>query len=197
MAIMGVPFKAPAPYPLPEDFAAHLRSQAPDEARRMICQLLVDNQCGDLILVEAPGSDGRLQVVAAAGADARAQQAADALVAQAAAEAYPQPEAGTADAPMGATVMQAGAAQLVMGEVDAADRRLPQPTLRAFLLNGQDKANIGFVYYNPIVDETGTARGALAIFRYLPSGPLNHDQPALVAALVRILGQSMGAAPVA
>jgi hypothetical protein len=196
MAIMGVPFKAPAPFPLPEDFASHLRSQAPADAMRMICQLLVDNQCGDLIFLEALGADGNLKVAAAAGADALAQQTADALVTQADALAYALPAETGPDASMSAIVMQAKAAQLVMGELTPDDTKLPQAPLRQFLLGGQEKANIGFSYYNPIVDDAGAARGCLAIFRYLPSGPLNHDQPALVAALVGILGQAMGAAPV-
>lgn len=197
MAIMGVPFKAPAPYPLPEDFASHLRSQAPADAMRMICQLLVDNQCGDLIFVESLAPDGTLRVAAAAGADALAQRTADALLAQADAESYALSAEGGPGTPMSSLVIQAKAAQLVMGEVTPDDPTLPQATLRQFLLNGQDKANIGFVYYNPIVDGSGTTRGALNIFRHLPSGPLNHDQPALTAALVAILGQAMGAAPVA
>jgi hypothetical protein len=196
MAIMGVPFKSPAPYPLPEDFTAHLRSQPPAETMTMITKLMIDNQCGDLIVVEALGPDGTLKVAAAAGADALAQRTADALVSQADAIAYALPEAGAANGPMAATVIHGKAALLVMGELTPEDTTLPQAPLRQFLLGEADKANIGFVYYNPIVSPTGQALGSLAIFRYLASGALNHDQPALVAALVEILGQTLGATPV-
>jgi hypothetical protein len=196
MAIMGVPFKSPAPYPLPEDFTAHLRSQPPAETMTMVAKLMIDNQCGDLIFIEALGPDGTLTIAAAAGADARAQRTADALVSQADAMAYALPAAG-ADGPMAATVIHGKAPLLVMGELTPEDPTLPQAPLRQFLLGDADKANIGFVYYNPIVSPSGQALGSLAIFRYLASGPLNHDQPALVAALVEIIGQTLGATPVA
>jgi hypothetical protein len=196
MAIMGVPFKAPAPYPLPEDFTAHLLSQPTADALRMMAQLLVDNQCGDLVFIETLGSDGKLRVTAAAGADAKAQQTAAALLAQADAMAYPLPAEVGPDAPMAVSVMQAKAAQLVMGELTPEDTKLPQAPLRQFLLDGQEKANIGFVYYNPILDASGTARGSLNLFRRLPAGPLNHDQPAFTHATVLLLGQTLSKAPV-
>ena len=195
MAIMGIPFKAPAPYPLPEDFAAHLRSQAAASALGMIGRLLVDHQCADLVFIEQLGTDGVMRIATAAGVDARAKDTAAALLAEADSLAYPLPPAGEG-IPMAATVMHGGAGLLVMGELTPDDTKLPQAPLRAFLLDGAATANIGFVYYNPIVAPDGTVLGTANLFRYLASGALNHDQPALVNALLQILGEALAAAPV-
>ncbi|MBC7545219.1 MAG: hypothetical protein H7338_21035 [Candidatus Sericytochromatia bacterium] len=195
MAIMGIPFKAPAPYPLPEDFAAHLQAQSAKEALGMISRLMIDHQCADLAFIEQLGADGQVRIVAAAGADAPAARAATDLLADAAGLAYPLPPAGDT-VPMAATVIHGKAGLLVMGELAPDDTKLPQAPLRTFLLGGATAANIGFAYYNPITAPDGTVLGTMNLFRYTASGPLNHDQPALVNALLQILGRTLAAAPV-
>ena len=43
-----------------------------------------------------------------------------------------------------------------------------------------------------IKDESGAVHGALALHRWLASGPLNHDQPAITHALILELARRAG-----
>lgn len=70
-----------------------------------------------------------------------------------------------------------GKALLVMGEPEGGERAgLPAAVLAA--LGG----NAGFSYLFPLSPDA-----ALGVFRRMASGPLNHDQPAITAALVELL----------
>lgn len=195
MAVQGVAFRAPEPYPLPADFANHLKSQPEAEALRLVCQLLVDNHCAELAYVERLERDGHLRAAAAAGSDARGIEAAQDLLADSAREAYLlDSDAGRAS--MGGQAIQAGSGMLFMGEMEPDDPAIPYAAVRAYLMAGSGKGNLGFSYANPIVDAGGKAHGVLCLFRSLAAGPLNHDQPALVRALVLLLGENLANAPV-
>jgi hypothetical protein len=83
---------------------------------------------------------------------------------------------------------------LFMGEVTGEEAALPLPAMRRYLLCGEAAANLGFLYANPIGDERPL--GVLTLCRNLGAGPLNHDQPALVRALVLLLSENLANAPV-
>ena len=85
---------------------------------------------------------------------------------------------------------------LFMGEVAPDDAAIPYAAARAYLMAGSTKGNLGFSYANPIVDANGKVHGVLCLYRSLAAGPLNHDQPALVRALVLLLGENLASAPV-
>lgn len=195
MSVQGVAFRPPDPYPLPADFAGHLRSQPEADALRMIAQLLVDNHCADLAFIERLDRDGHLRLVAAAGVGPGAVQVAQDLMVDSAQTSYAlESEAGAAST--SGQAIKAGSGMLFMGEITADEAALPQPRLRSYLLGGADKANLGFYYVNPIVDATGKAHGTVTLSRSLASGALNHDQPALVRALVLLLADNLASAPI-
>jgi hypothetical protein len=84
--------------------------------------------------------------------------------------------------------IERGAPLLFMGEVEPGDANFP-PAFTSYLLAGAPKANIGFLYVFPLLDEQGGAHGVLALHRKLGAGPLNHDQPAIAQALASELAQ--------
>jgi hypothetical protein len=86
----------------------------------------------------------------------------------------------------------AGQPLLMMGDVADGTADPFPATMRGYLLHGEKTGNLGFLYVFPIKDESGAVHGALALHRWLASGPLNHDQPAITHALILELARRAG-----
>lgn len=187
MPVAAIPFKSPAPFELPGHLVEALRTMPFTAAAEQVLAIMRDSGCADLIVVTLKDAQGRLSPGPSLATDPR-----HALIAQEI-EAEIDQHAWTLDSEAGkgsffGQAILGGQPLLMMGEVASNEPDPFPPSFRNYLLAGQGKANLGFLYVFPLQDEAGTAHGAIALHRSLPSGPLNHDQPAIVNALVRELG---------
>lgn len=191
MPVTAIPFKSPAPFDLPPYIGESLRDLSLPAAIEQVEQILMDSGCADVILSVLVDGNGQLRPgpyrthdprVADTIQDVHGEMAGRALAADS--------EAGRQDF-MGQAV-SGGQPLLMMGEVELRGSD-PFPTaFRFYLLHGDQKNNLGFLYVFPVKDESGHVHGALALHRWLQSGPLNHDQPAITHALVLELAKRAG-----
>lgn len=187
MAVAAIPFKSPAPFELPPHLTEALQAMPFADAARQVLEIMRDSGCADLLLVALKDAQGTLRPgpsLAYAPANAEAAAAIEAEIGERALAL--DSEAGRADF-MGQAIT-GGQPLLMMGEVAEGEPAPFPESFRRYLLQGQEKANLGFLYVFPLTDPAGAAHGAIALHRSLASGPLNHDQPAIVNALVRELG---------
>jgi hypothetical protein len=165
MALMSVPFKLPAPYPLPEALKQNLRAQSLDRNVEAILPMLIEEGMADLVLLEVlKGSE--LRVKALYGRDP---------------EAY-RPLSGSVEALgelFAAKALEAGSSLLLMGDLEGGEPGLRPAFVEGFLA-GRPRADLGFAYVIPLIGDSGTRHGVLTLVR--GDGPLNHDQPAIVQA---------------
>lgn len=182
MPVNAIPFKSPAPFALPPHIADALAALPFEQAARQVIELMLDAGCADVLVMGRVEGD-RFVAGPALGID----DAATSVAVQAADDLG----ATTGEGVM-ARALAAKQPLLLMGEVVANEADcLPGP-LKTYLLDGQARANLGFVYVFPVLDAAGAARGALLLARPLSTGPLNHDQPAIAAALVELLAAHAG-----
>lgn len=167
MPLMSVPFKLPAPYPLPVGLTDAWQRQSLEQNVSAIVSLLVDEGIADLALLER--CDGESLRVTAVHS-----RQADAFQALAGAVDPMTPEQFAMQA------LEAGSPLLVMGDVEPTEGGLRPEFVQAFLA-GRPQADIGFAYVLPLIGASGTRHGVLTLVR--GDGPLNHDQPAIVQAL--------------
>lgn len=171
MPLMSVPFKLPAPYPLPAGLTESLRRQPFDKNVEAVMHLLIQEDMADIALLETL-QGGVLQVTAT-----QAKRNAETLKALEG-QANPQAES------LAAKALEAGTPLLVMGEVEPGESGF-SPALVERLLADRPKADLGFAYVIPLVGDSGARYGVLTLIR--GEGPLNHDQPAIVQAFTQWL----------
>lgn len=166
MPLMSVPFKLPAPYPLPVGLTENLKRQPVDQNVEAIMTLLIDEGIAEVAMLELLSGE-RLCVKAA-----RSQRA----------SAYQDLE-GSCE-PLGerfsAKALESGSSLLLMGDLATGETGLTPGFVERFLA-GRSQTDLGFAYVLPLVGESGTRHGVLTLVR--GDGPLNHDQPAIVQAL--------------
>lgn len=172
MALASVPFKLPAPYPLPDGLRQTLRAQPVEQNVEAIMPMFIDEGMADLVLLEvAHGSDLRVKALYGRDPDAF------------------RPLAGSVEAleeRFSAKALESGSPLLLMGEVAAGEPGLRPAFVEGFLA-GRPSADLGFGYVIPLVGPSGTRHGVLTLIR--ADGPLNHDQPAIVQAFSQWLAQ--------
>ena len=165
MPLMSVPFKLPAPYPLPAGLTQTLQAQPVDQNVEAIMHMLIEEGMADVALLEVLEGDA-LRVMAV---QARRPEPFWPLV-------------GVTEASsdrFSAKALEAGTSLLPMGDLDPAEAGLRPAFVDAFLA-GRPQADLGFAYVLPLIGEGGTRHGVLTLVR--GEGPLNHDQPAIVQA---------------
>lgn len=165
MPLMSVPFKLPAPYPLPVGLTQTLQGQPVDQNVEAIMHMLIEEGMADLAVLEiVEGETLRVKAVQARNA-----------------QPY-QPLVGTTDASperFSAKALEAGSPLLIMGDLESSEAGLRSAFVEAFLA-GRPQADLGFAYVLPLIGGSGTRHGVLTLVR--GDGPLNHDQPAIVQA---------------
>lgn len=187
MPLAAIPFRLPEPLALPEALLASLHD-APDWRAAANAGLELFAQLDAYAWAFSVGqeADGRLLAGAWRAKGPRAE-AIEALSFALAARPLALEEAGV----VGKALME-GSAQLVMGEASpGVDPVAPAAFRRA--LAGEAPGPLGFVYVLPFGGEG--QRGAFVLGRPMPDGPMNHDQPALAAALAVAMGAKLSAAP--
>ena len=165
MPLMSVPFKLPAPYPLPVGLTDTLQRQPLDQNISAIMSMLIEEGMADLAVLEVlEGDTLRVKAFHGRGADAYKTLAG-------------------ATEPLGerfsAKALEAGSSLLIMGDLEPTEPGLRPAFVEAFLA-GRPQADLGFAYVLPLIGESGTRHGVLTLVR--GDGPLNHDQPAIVQA---------------
>jgi len=165
MPLMSVPFKLPAPYPLPVGLTQTLQGQPVDQNVQAIMHMLIEEGMADVALLEVVEGD-TLRVKAV---QARQSEPFRALVGA----------SETSGDRFSAKALEAGSSLLVMGDLDASEAGLRPAFVDAFLA-GRPQADLGFAYVLPLIGEGGKRHGVLTLVR--GDGPLNHDQPAIVQA---------------
>lgn len=165
MPLMSVPFKLPAPYPLPVGLTQTLQGQPVDQNVEAIMHMLIEEGMADLAVLEVLEGD-TLRVKAVQARNATPFQA---LVgaSEASAERF------------SAKALEAGSPLLIMGDLESSEAGLRPALVEAFLA-GRPQADLGFAYVLPLIGASGTPHGVLTLIR--GDGPLNHDQPAIVQA---------------
>lgn len=172
MALTSVPFKLPAPYPLPEGLRQTLRTQPLERNVEALMTMFIDEGMADLAILEgARGQD--LRVMALYGRDPGAYRSL-AGSAEALAERF------------SAKALETGSPLLLMGDVTPGEPGL-RPALVEGFLAGRESADLGFGYVIPLLGASGARHGVLTLIR--ADGPLNHDQPAIVQAFSQWLAQ--------
>jgi hypothetical protein len=165
MPLMSVPFKLPAPYPLPAGLTQTLQRQPVEQNIEAIMPMLIEEGMADLALLELVDGE-TLRVKALYGRNAEAYKA-----------------LSGASEPLGerfaAKALEAGTPMLLMGDLVPGEPGLRPAFVDAFL-SGRSQADLGFAYVLPLIGESGTRHGVLTLVR--GDGPLNHDQPAIVQA---------------
>ncbi|MNL00742.1 hypothetical protein D3C87_1211830 [compost metagenome] len=165
MPLMSVPFKLPAPYPLPVGLTQTLQGQPVDQNVEAIMHMLIEEGMADVALLEV--AEG------------------DALSVKAVQARQPEPfrplvgVSETSGDRFSAKALEAGSSLLIMGDLDASEAGLRPAFVDAFLA-GRPQADLGFAYVLPLIGEGGKRHGVLTLVR--GDGPLNHDQPAIVQA---------------
>lgn len=187
MPVAAIPFKSPAPFELPPHLTDALRGMPFAAAAQQVLEIMRDSGCADLLLVALKDPEGTLRPGPSLAHAPMHEVAAEAV------EAEIEQRALVLDSEEGrqnfmGQAIHGGQPLLMMGEVAQGEPDPFPASFRSYVLQGQAKANLGFLYVFPLMDEAGTAHGAIALHRGLGSGPLNHDQPAIVNALVRELG---------
>jgi hypothetical protein len=191
MPIAAIPFKSPAPFELPPHLLDAIRGMPFGAAAQQVLEIMRDSGCADLLLVAVKDTEGRLTA-----GPALTYNPGEASIAEAVEAEIDQrrlaldSEAGREDF-MGRAVT-GGQPLLMMGDVVEGEPDPFPKSFRAYILKGQPKNNLGFLYVFPLTDSAGQTHGAIALHRGLASGPLNHDQPAIVHALVTELGARAG-----
>lgn len=165
MPLMSVPFKLPAPYPLPMALTDTLQRQSVDQNVEAVMQMLVEEGIAEIAMLERREGEG-LKVKALYGRDANAYRAL-------AGEGESEAERFSAKA------IEAASPLLIMGEIAPGETGFRPAFVEAFLA-GRPQADLGFAYVLPLTGESGTSHGVLTLVR--GDGPLNHDQPAIVQA---------------
>jgi hypothetical protein len=191
MPVAAIPFKSPAPFDLPPYIAEALRELSLPAAIEQVAQMLMDSGCADVILSAVVDGAGCVRPGPYRAQDPRHADAAQAIHTEMATE----PLALDSDAGRANFLVQAingGQPLLMMGDVTPEGNDPFPAAFRAYLLQGQAQANVGFLYVFPLKDDDGNVHGALALHRALGSGPLNHDQPAITHALVLELSRRAG-----
>ncbi|MFN3431552.1 MAG: hypothetical protein ACK46X_16565 [Candidatus Sericytochromatia bacterium] len=191
MPVAAIPFKSPPPFELPFYIAEALRELSLPAAIEHVERILMDSGCADAILSVVLDGAGHLRPGPYRAHDPHVETALKGVydemcTLQPALDSEP----GRQDF-MGQAIA-AGQPLLMMGDVTegAAD---PFPaTMRGYLLHGEKTGNVGFMYVFPIKDDSGAVHGAMALHRWLASGPLNHDQPAITHALILELARRAG-----
>lgn len=165
MPLMSVPFKLPAPYPLPMGLTESLGRQPVSQNVEAVMHLLVQEGMADVAVLER--LDGQeLRVASTHAQSGGVFKAMEGSV-------TPSGERFAARA------LEARSALLVMGDLEPGESGFIPAFVEGFL-GGRPKADLGFAYVIPLIGESGTAHGVLTIVR--GEGPLNHDQPAIVQA---------------
>lgn len=173
MPVVAIPFKSPPAFELPPHVVDGLRELPAAGAASQALSLLSQIDAADAQWVAFRDATGKLTPGPVDASDPMAK------------EALQRGLEALADAPAGEAMHRAvetGSALLLMGDLEAGDPAVPAP-IASYLLGGEAKAPIGFLYVLPLLDASGTARGAMALHRPLAAGPLNHDQPAIAHAL--------------
>lgn len=165
MPLMSVPFKLPAPYPLPVGLTQTLQAQSIDHNVEAVMHMLIEEGMADVAVLELLEGDAlRVKAVYGRGADAY------------------KALSGTTeplDGRFSAQALEAGSPLLLMGDLEPGETGL-RPTFVEAFLAGRPQADLGFAYVLPLIGESGTKHGVLTLVR--GDGPLNHDQPAIVQA---------------
>jgi hypothetical protein len=192
MPIAAIPFKSPPAFDLPPYVADSLKEQSLPGAFEQVEKILIDAQCADTLLSVIKDGNGCLRPASYRAVDDRVM---DTLgdVYQEMADHPVSLDSDAGRANFFGQAVTAGSPLLMMGDVEF---NVPDPfptALRFYLLHGSQKNNIGFLYVFPVKDEAGTVYGAIAVHRWLASGPLNHDQPAITHALMLALAQRAAA----
>lgn len=191
MPVAAIPFKSPAPFDLPPHITEALRELSLPAAIEQVAQLLMDSGCADVIVSAVVDGAGCVRPGPYRVQDARLADALQAVYAEMADQPLAlDSEAGRANFLVQA--IQGGSPLLMMGDVTPTGTDPFPSAFRAYLLQGQAQANLGFLYVFPLKDDEGQVHGALALHRALGSGPLNHDQPAIAHALVLELSRRAG-----
>jgi hypothetical protein len=191
MPITAIPFKSPAPFELPPYIGEALNELSLPAAIEQVEQILMDSGCADAILSVVVDGNRQLKPGPFRTQDPRVADTMQTVYEELAKRHLTlDSDEGRADF-MGQAI-HGGQPLLMMGDV-ALNEPDPFPTLlRFYLLHGDQKNNVGFLYVFPVKDEQGRVHGALALHRWLASGPLNHDQPAITHALVLALAHRAG-----
>lgn len=191
MPVTAIPFKSPPPFDLPPYLTESLRDMSLPAAVEQVEQILMDSGCADAILSALIDANGHVRPGPYRVHDARQTEAMKAVYDEMAGRNLAlDSEEGRADF-LGQAV-HGGQPLLMMGELEPNGPDPFPAGLRTALLQGQPKANLGFMYVFPIKDENGRVHGAMALHRALGSGPLNHDQPAITHALILELARRAG-----
>lgn len=165
MPLMSVPFKLPAPYPLPVGLTDTLQRQPVDQNVEALMHMLIEEGMADVALLEVLEGDS-LRVKAVYGRQAAAYK----------------PLSGATESQgdrFSAKALGGGSPLLLMGDLEPGEPGLRPAFVDAFLA-GRPQADLGFAYVLPLIGESGTRHGVLTLVR--GDGPLNHDQPAIVQA---------------
>ena len=184
MSVSIIPFKMPEPMAIPEHIIANLQAMFADEAVKQGMELLMQIDAAETMIHERVGEGEKLELVQVVGA--RADELAARLEKE---ECYGQPLAE--ENSLAQRALAGGSALLVMGNAEAGEQELPAG-LAAFLLEGEEEGNIGFLYVLPLVGEDGRPLGALTLIRSAADGPLNHEQPNLAEGMRRELSAILG-----
>lgn len=192
MPIAAIPFKSPAPFELPPHLLDALRGMPFTAAAQQVLEIMRDSGCADLLLVAMKNAEGQLVAGPALSYSPNEASIAEAVEAEIDQRRLAlDSDAGREDF-LGRAVT-GRQPLLMMGDVVDGEADPFPASFRAYILKGQPKNNLGFLYVFPLLDAAGEAHGAIALHRGLASGPLNHDQPAIVHALVTELGARTGA----
>lgn len=183
MPITAIPFKSPPPFELPGAIAESLHDRSLPAAFEQVEKILLDAGCADTLLSVIVDANGQLRPASYRASDERVVD----TLGDVYAEMTKHPvtldsEAGRKDF-MGQAI-HAGQPLLMMGDVSVHEADGFPTALRFYLLRGNQTNNIGFLYVFPVKDDEGQIHGAIAVHRWLASGPLNHDQPAITHALI-------------
>ncbi|MEB3196880.1 MAG: hypothetical protein VKP62_06710 [Candidatus Sericytochromatia bacterium] len=181
MPIARIPFQSPPPFDLPEAFAEPLTSLPVPEAAERALDLLGQLEAGDVMAFFAPTADGGVRVLAARAGSPLGELALAAWPAESAQAHFSETPPVLAEAQVAQRPL------LCMGQLDEAEAPAWSSPLQAYFRAEGWGAQLGFLYVYPCQTAAGRPVGALWVHRALTAGPLNHDQPAIVAAVASLL----------
>lgn len=191
MPVAAIPFKSPAPFDLPPHITEGLNELSLPAAIEQVAQMLMDSGCADAIVSAVVDANGQLRPGPYRAQDERVTDALAAVHADMAAHA-PALDSDAGRQHFLGQGIHAAQPLLMMGDVELQAPDAFPTAFRFYLLRGNPKHNLGFLYVFPLKDEQGRVHGAMALHRWLESGPLNHDQPAITHALILALSRRAG-----
>ncbi len=185
MPISVIPFSMPEPMEIPAHISAMLRQLPPGEAVPRAMELLMEIDVAETLIYERIDEAGWARLGHVASVDPDRARDLEAMLRR-------KEAGGKTGRETGASLAQAALAQnsalLVLGQAESGEETPLPSGLSDFLLAGEERGPIGFLYVLTLVGKDARPLGALTLIRSASAGPLNHEQPNVAEAVRRELG---------